>query len=60
MAMGFATDDMRLRRVPVATIAARYTKAGGFKTGYWTPELHRAAFALPRFIADQLPKRLAR
>ena len=36
----------------VTTIAARYKKAGSFKTKYWTPEVHVAAFALPRFIAD--------
>jgi spermidine synthase len=52
MAMGWATDNGALRRTPVATIAARYRKAGGFKTRYWTPEVHAAAFALPRFIAD--------
>jgi len=52
MAMGWASDDVRLRRMPVATIAARYRKAGRFPTKYWTPEVHVAAFALPRFIAD--------
>ena len=40
------------RRTPVKTIAARYRKAGSFATKYWTPEVHAAAFALPRFIAD--------
>jgi len=54
MAMGWATDDARLRQTSVATIAARYRKAGGFRTKYWTPEVHRAAFALPRFIVDLL------
>ena len=52
MAMGFASDDKRLRRQPVKTIAQRYRKAGSFKTKYWTPEVHAAAFAQPRFIAD--------
>ncbi|HUC50892.1 MAG TPA: polyamine aminopropyltransferase [Xanthobacteraceae bacterium] len=52
MAMGFATDDKRLRRFPVQTIARRYRKAGSFKTRYWTPEIHVASFAQPRFIAD--------
>jgi spermidine synthase len=52
MAMGWASDDARLRRLPVATIAARYRKAGRFPTKYWTPEVHVAAFALPRFIAE--------
>jgi spermidine synthase len=34
------------------TIAQRYSRAGRFDTRYWTPEVHVAAFALPRFIAD--------
>jgi spermidine synthase len=56
MAMGWATDDTRLRRASVKTIAARYRKAGSFSTRYWTPEVHVAAFALPRFIADKVAK----
>jgi spermidine synthase len=52
MAMGFATDNKRLRATPLKTIAARYRKAGSFPTRYWTPEMHVAAFALPRFIAE--------
>jgi spermidine synthase len=49
--MGWATDDKRLRRTSVRTIAARYRRAGRFATRYWTPEVHAAAFALPRYIA---------
>jgi spermidine synthase len=52
MALGIATDNKRLRKQPVKTIAQRYRKAGSFKTKYWTPEVHVAAFAQPRFIAD--------
>ena len=52
MAMGFASDDKRLRRTSVRTIAGRYRKAGGFATRYWTPELQAGAFALPRFIVE--------
>ena len=54
MAMGWATDDRKLRHVPVKTLAERYRKAGRFATKYWTPEVHQAAFALPRFIAKEL------
>ena len=54
MAMGWATDDRKLREVPVKTIADRYRKAGRFPTKYWTPEVHQAAFALPRFIAERV------
>jgi spermidine synthase len=51
LAMGWATDNKQLRRTPVHTIAARYRRAGRFTTRYWTPEVHTAAFALPRYIA---------
>jgi len=56
MAMGFASDDIKVRQTSVKTIAERYRKAGSFKTRYWTPEVHVAAFALPRFIADAVAK----
>ena len=51
LAMGWATDEKRLRRTSVSAIAARYRRAGRFATRYWTPEVHAAAFALPRYIA---------
>jgi spermidine synthase len=56
MAMGWASDNAKLRKTPVATIARRYKAAGSFPTKYWTPEVHVAAFALPRFIAEQVAK----
>jgi len=56
MAMGWATDDHRLRQTALKTLAARYRQAGSFPTKYWTPEVHAAAFALPRFIADVVAK----
>jgi spermidine synthase len=56
MAMGWATDNARLRQASVKTIADRYRKAGRFATKYWTPEVHVAAFALPRFIAEKVAK----
>jgi spermidine synthase len=56
MAMGFASDNAKLRRVSVATIAERYRKAGRFTTKYWSPEVHVAAFAQPRFIAEVVAK----
>jgi spermidine synthase len=56
MAMGIASDNRSLRKLPAKTIAARYRKAGSFGTKYWTPEVQTAAFALPRFIADAVAK----
>jgi spermidine synthase len=60
MAMGWATDDARLRRTSAKTLAARYRRAGSFTTKYWTPEVHAAAFALPRFIANRVAKATGR
>jgi spermidine synthase len=56
MAMGWATDDKSLRQLPEKTIAARYAKAGGFPTKYWSPAMHKAAFAQPRFIQELVDK----
>ena len=56
LAMGWATDNAKLRHASVKTIARRYDRAGRFPTRYWTPEVHVAAFALPRFIADKVAK----
>lgn len=56
MAMGWAAKDPAMRRHSAATIARRYRAASQFKTRYWTPEVHVAAFALPRFIADALSR----
>jgi spermidine synthase len=56
LAMGWATDNKRLRQLPIKTLAERYKKAGRFRTQYWTPEVHAAAFALPRFIAEAAAK----
>jgi spermidine synthase len=60
MAMGWATDNAKLRKASVRTIADRYRRAGRFPTRYWTPEVHVAAFALPRFIAEKVAKARAR
>jgi spermidine synthase len=56
MAMGWATDDKTLCQLPSETIAERYAAAGSFATKYWTPDVHKAAFALPRFIAEAVEK----
>lgn len=56
MAMGWASDDRRLRMTSAKTLAARHRRAGSFSTKYWTPEVQVAAFALPRFIAEMVAK----
>lgn len=59
MAMGFASDDRRLRRASARMLSERYRKAGSFTTRYWTPDAHVGAFALPRFIADLVAEKRA-
>ena len=56
MAMGWATDNKRLCQTSAKALAGRHRQAGSFATRYWTPEVHVAAFALPRFIADTVAK----
>ncbi len=50
MAFGWASDDPALRRVPLETLQARFS-AAAIATGYYTPEVHLGAFALPPYIA---------
>jgi spermidine synthase len=51
MAFGWGSDDPSLRRVSQATLEERLA-ATGIATRYYTPEVHLASFALPRFILD--------
>ena len=48
MALGWASDG-DARGTPLETLEARFAQAG-FETRYYTPEVHRAAFALPVYI----------
>ena len=51
MTLGWGTDDARLRDVDVEVLRTRFADAH-LKTRYYTPEVHKAAFALPQFILD--------
>ncbi len=53
MTFGWGSDDPALRRIPVETLAERLAEAG-FTTRYYTPELHVASFALPRYVLDAI------
>jgi spermidine synthase len=55
MAFGWASDNESLRRQPLEVIARRFQKAA-IDTRYYTPEIHRAAFALPRFMLEAVGK----
>lgn len=51
MALGWASHSARPRAESPATIRARFD-AAPVATRYYTPELHAASFALPKFIQD--------
>lgn len=46
LAFGWASDEPELRRVPLELLKRRFA-ASGISTRYYTPEIHRSAFALP-------------
>lgn len=56
MAFGWATDDPELRRQPLKTLQQRFSKSG-ITTRYYTPAIHRSAFALPQYIVDAIGKK---
>lgn len=53
MTLAWATDDAALRDVPLQTLQQRFSQSR-ITTQYYTPEIHRASFALPNFIRTQL------
>lgn len=53
LAISWASDDPEPRNTSIESLAERYAAAGKFPTRYWTPDVHKAAFALPRFIAEK-------
>ncbi len=51
MTLGWASDDPAKRRHDVAAIEARWAPLG-IETRYYTPAIHQACFALPKFVLD--------
>jgi spermidine synthase len=51
LAFGWASDDLKADSVDVQTLAARYA-ASAILTRYYTPEVHRAAWMLPPYVAE--------
>ena len=51
MAFGWGSDEPAHRSASIATLTERFS-AAGLDTRYYTPEVHRASFALPRFVLD--------
>ena len=53
MAFGWGTDDSSLRLVGEDELARRFA-AADIETRYYTPAVHKAAFALPPYIQDMI------
>jgi len=51
MSFGWGALDPESRRVPLDELERRFAESG-LKTRYYTPEIHQAAFALPRYMLD--------
>ena len=53
MTFAYASDNSELRNVSSETRHSRF-KTAAIKTRYYTPEIHLASFALPKYIEDAL------
>ena len=53
LAIGWGTDS-QARATPLAELERRFAEAA-IETRYYTPEVHRAAFALPRYVSAAMP-----
>jgi len=53
MAFGWGTDGAA-RHTPLEVLRGRF-EAAGLAPGYYTPEVHRAAFALPGYVLKLMP-----
>lgn len=51
MTFAWATDNLALKEVSKEVIAERF-KTSGITTRFYTPELHKGAFALPQYVLD--------
>jgi spermidine synthase len=53
MTFAWGSDNTALRTVPLEELQRRFESAG-FKTRYYSPQVHVASFALPQYIVDAL------
>ena len=57
MTLGFASNKANMNVLSLIDVKSRGELAGiSLKTRYWTPEVHVAAFHLPLYIRDFLPR----
>jgi spermidine synthase len=55
MTFAWGTDDKTLRHTDIEVLRTRFA-AADIKTKYYTPEIHAASFALPRYILEAIGK----
>ncbi|QYK03646.1 polyamine aminopropyltransferase [Shewanella zhangzhouensis] len=53
MAFAWATDNPEARKLDLATLEARFNEAG-ISTRYYTPAVHQASFALPKYVEQAI------
>lgn len=53
MTFAWGSDNTALRTVPLDELQRRFERAG-FKTRYYSPQVHIASFALPQYVVDAL------
>ncbi|WP_257296648.1 polyamine aminopropyltransferase [Endozoicomonas sp. YOMI1] len=58
MTFAWGTDDHEARHIPLVELEARFALSG-ITTGYYTPAVHQAAFALPRYIETAISEAMA-
>ena len=56
MALGWASDDGALWQTPLATLTSRFERSA-IDTRYYTPAVHQASFAVPRYIEELIAVR---
>ncbi|MCI5041638.1 MAG: polyamine aminopropyltransferase [Donghicola eburneus] len=54
MAFGWGSHSAKGRGVDLSVLEERFA-AAGFDCGYYTPEVHKAAFALPGYVKKLIP-----
>ena len=55
MTFGWGSQEQSVREVDGEVLRQRFTTAG-ISTRYYTPEIHKAAFALPQFVMELIGK----
>ena len=56
MALGWASDNTELWRTPLETLTSRFEKSA-IDSRYYSPAVHQASFALPRYIKELIVAR---